>query len=153
MGHLRPRAGPCRRSEATESRCRMAAAHGAGRDPSACARGPESRSQPRTVHRLWRFVQAAAESKSGMDPRSESMGSEVWTRYGIGSMNQARSEARGGIDICELSAPGAHGITEPVSDISFSSIADENFRVGDLVLWRRPGKNPAEPSAGYTMRS
>ena len=96
----------------------MAAAHGAGRDPSACARGPESRSQPRTVHRLWRFVQAAAESKSGMDPRSESMGSEVWTRYGIGSMNQARSEA--GIDsILSIYARKAHEITELVSDLNF----------------------------------
>ena len=28
-GPLQPRAGPCRRSEAAESRCRMAAAHGA----------------------------------------------------------------------------------------------------------------------------
>ena len=30
MGHLRPRAGPCGRSEAAESWCGMAAAHGAG---------------------------------------------------------------------------------------------------------------------------
>ena len=53
-----------------------------------------------------------------MDPRDESMGSEVWTRYGIGSMNQARSEA--GIDsILSIYARKAHEITELVSDLNF----------------------------------
>ena len=33
--HLRPLAGPCRRSEAAECRCRMAATHGAGGTPAA----------------------------------------------------------------------------------------------------------------------
>ena len=32
-GHLRPLAGPCRRSEAAERRCRMATTHGAGEAP------------------------------------------------------------------------------------------------------------------------
>ena len=39
-GHLLPRAGPSRRSEAAESRCRMAAAHGAGKTPVAAHGGP-----------------------------------------------------------------------------------------------------------------
>ena len=38
-GPLQPRAGPCRRSEAAESRCRMAAAHGASKTPVAVHEG------------------------------------------------------------------------------------------------------------------
>ena len=41
-GHQRPRAGPCGRSEATESRCRMAAAHGASGTPIAVHVGPSA---------------------------------------------------------------------------------------------------------------
>ena len=59
--------------------------------PHGCARRHESRSQPETATAASSFNRPATRPKSGMDPRNESMGSEVWTRYGIGSMNEARS--------------------------------------------------------------
>ena len=36
--------------------------------------------------------------------------------------------------------------------LNFSS-RGRQFRVGELVLWRRPGKNSVQPNAGSTMRS
>ena len=131
----------------------MTATHGADGTPVAMHVGPSADALYRTGQNQLLLIGAATGPKSGMDPQNESMGSEVWTRYGIGSMYQARSEARGGarFDLCELSAPGAHGITELVSDLNFSSIADENFRVGDLVLWRRPGKNPAHQKLSLVL--
>ena len=42
MGHLRPWAGPCRQGEAAESRCRMAATHGANQTPVAVHVGPSA---------------------------------------------------------------------------------------------------------------
>ena len=90
-----------------------------------------------------------------MDPRNESMGSEVWTRYGIGSMNQARSGT--GIDsivsIYARIAPQKRTGLQSWCPTSISALADDNFGVGDLVLWRRPGKNSVQPSAGNTMCS
>ena len=74
-------------------------------------------------------------------------------------MNQALSAIRGGdrfdpIDLCVRGAPRARGrvwIIKLPSDLKLQR--SHNFRVGDLVFWRRPSGNPAQPSAGNTMRS
>ena len=93
-----------------------------------------------------------------MDPQNESLESEVWKRYGIGSMNEA-DPGRGGAGIDSILsiyarlAPHERTTLQSRCPTSISALADDNFRVGDLVLWRRPGKNSVQPSTGNTMRS
>ena len=90
-GHLRPLAGPCRRSEAAERRCRMAAAHGADNSPIVVHEGPSAaRSQKLPQQRHHSIGRRQGRNRVWIR-EIKSMGSEVWTRYGIGSMNEARS--------------------------------------------------------------
>ena len=124
-------------------------------DPHGCTCGPESRSQPETAAATTSFNKTATIPETGMDPRNESMGSEVWTRYGIGSMNQARSGT--GIDsilsiYARIASQERTGL-QSWCPTATSALADNNFRVVDLVLWRRPSENPVLPSANSTTRS
>ena len=70
-------------------------------------------------------------------------------------MNQARSGT--GIDsivsIYARIAPQERTGLQSWCPTSISALADDNFREGDLGLWRRPGKNSVQPSASNTMRS
>ena len=59
--------------------------------PVAVHVGPSADALYRTGQNQLLLIRAAMEPNIGMDPRNESIGSEVWKRYGIGSMNQARS--------------------------------------------------------------
>ena len=77
-----------------------------------------------------------------MDPQNESMGMEVWMRYGIGSMNKARSGSLSGgrfdpIDLCAHGVTGAHGITELVSDLELQSQTISERRSGLLEAPRQ----------------
>ena len=134
---------------------------GAAWPPSmAPARPPQLHSEAR-VPLAARNCSSLAKVRPGSDGAEVGYGSakrkcgvggmdEVWTRYGpiLGGDRFNR------IDLCELSAPGARGrvwIIKLPSDLKLQR--SHNFRVGDLVFWRRPSGNPAQPSAGNTLRS
>ena len=102
----------------------MAATHGAGQDPMAVHVNP--------VHA---YSQKSAQHLGGPQLAKESR-TQVWTceikKYGVGGMDEVWNRKyepgpiRDGdrfdrIDLCAYSAPEAHGITELVSDLNFSS--------------------------------
>ena len=84
-------------------------------------------------------------------------------KYGVGGMDQVWNRKyepgpiRDGdrfnrIDICRIGPQERTGL-QSWCPTSISSLADNNIRVGDLGLLRRPGKNSVQPSASNTMRS
>ena len=68
----------------------------------------------------------------------KSMGPEVWTRYGIGSMNRARSGTRSCRSIYTHNGPEARGMTELASDLN--SLAGDNFEWASWSSGGAPAK-------------
>ena len=128
---------PLRTNKAIESRCRMAAAHGISKTPVAAH---ESSSAARS-HKLAQLCIRSSRHQRDRTLVWIGKTKEVWTRYGILRMNQARSGTGiGSIQsiYARLASQESTGL-QSWCPTSISAIADDNFRVGDLVLWRRPG--------------
>ena len=95
-----------------------------------------------------------------MDPRNKSMGSEgmdeVWNRkYEPGPIRVGDRFDPIDIQYARIPvAPQERTGLQSWCPTSISALADDNFRVGDLVFWRRSGKNSDLPgSTCNTMRS
>ena len=135
----------------------MAATHGAGEAPVAEHVGP-SAARSQTREQLPKDPSRQRQGRSRVWIRE----TEVWGRRYDQVWNRKyepyfRFHTAGIVDsilsIYARLAPLESTGLQSWRPTATSGLANDNFRVGDLVLWRRPGENRVLPSAGSTMRS
>ena len=152
-GPLRPQAGPCRRSEAAESRCRIAATHGAGEAPVVTRNSPSIDVLHQTGTVWLSSVWAETRPNIGMDSQTK----KVWGRkyelpekYGIGRRTVRRDDNL----YVHMVTPGDQvRRLRRVLDVlaALASVLDGRSRVVDGRERRMAG--PLRPQAGPCRRS